>query len=317
MLMRKLPTKLVCCLGLVSLAGPALADEGGVSFWLPGQYGSLAAVPGTPGWALPLVYYHGHASADANVLTQRGNRIAAGVDAKTNMLFAFPTYTFAQPVLGGQAALAAGAAFGHVKVEAEATLSGPGGAVRSGAESDSRNGFSDVFVTGSLKWNHGVHNTMAYLSTNLPVGTYNANRLANLGLNHWSIDGGGGYTYLDPRKGHEFSAVVGVTRNFENEDTDYRNGTSAHLDWAASQFVSKETHVGVAGYFYHQLTGDKGAGARLGSHKSRIAGIGPQVGHSFDVRGQKWYVNLKGYYEFNEENRPKGWNLWVSLAIPL
>jgi hypothetical protein len=30
----------------------ALADESGISFWLPGQYGSLAAVPQTPGWAL-------------------------------------------------------------------------------------------------------------------------------------------------------------------------------------------------------------------------------------------------------------------------
>ena len=29
----------------------ALADEGGVSFWLPGTYGSLAAVPGVPGWS--------------------------------------------------------------------------------------------------------------------------------------------------------------------------------------------------------------------------------------------------------------------------
>jgi hypothetical protein len=29
----------------------ALADEGGVSFWLPGLYGSLAAVPVTPGWS--------------------------------------------------------------------------------------------------------------------------------------------------------------------------------------------------------------------------------------------------------------------------
>ena len=32
-------------------AQPALADSGGVSFWLPGIFGSLAAVPVTPGWA--------------------------------------------------------------------------------------------------------------------------------------------------------------------------------------------------------------------------------------------------------------------------
>ena len=30
----------------------AFADEGGASFWLPGQYASLAAVPPTPAWSL-------------------------------------------------------------------------------------------------------------------------------------------------------------------------------------------------------------------------------------------------------------------------
>src|SRR5438105_4152603 len=30
----------------------ALADEGGVSFWVPGFFGSLAAAPQQPGWSL-------------------------------------------------------------------------------------------------------------------------------------------------------------------------------------------------------------------------------------------------------------------------
>src|SRR5262249_18509652 len=41
---------------LVSQA--ALADEGGVSFWLPGFFGSLAASPLQPGWSLTSIYYH-------------------------------------------------------------------------------------------------------------------------------------------------------------------------------------------------------------------------------------------------------------------
>jgi hypothetical protein len=32
------------CIG-VRVTGDAKADEGGVSFWLPGQFGSLAAAP--------------------------------------------------------------------------------------------------------------------------------------------------------------------------------------------------------------------------------------------------------------------------------
>ena len=45
----------------------AAADEGGVSFWLPGLFGSLAAVPQQPGWSLTSVYYHTSVSAGADV----------------------------------------------------------------------------------------------------------------------------------------------------------------------------------------------------------------------------------------------------------
>ena len=45
----------------------ALADEGGVSFWLPGIYGSLAAAPQQPGWSLPLIYYHTSVSASGSI----------------------------------------------------------------------------------------------------------------------------------------------------------------------------------------------------------------------------------------------------------
>ena len=57
---------------------------------------------------------------------------------------------------------------------------------------------------------------------------------------------------------------------------------------------------------------DNGAGAVLGDFKSRIAGIGPQIGYFFPVGKRKSYVNVKGYHEFNARNRPEGWNAWVT-----
>ncbi len=41
----------LCAFALLASRPPASADEGGISFWLPGTFGSLAAAPGTPGWA--------------------------------------------------------------------------------------------------------------------------------------------------------------------------------------------------------------------------------------------------------------------------
>jgi hypothetical protein len=38
----------------------ARADEGDVSFWVPGQFSSLAAVPGEPGFQTPVIHGPGH-----------------------------------------------------------------------------------------------------------------------------------------------------------------------------------------------------------------------------------------------------------------
>ena len=168
----------------------------------------------------------------------------------------------------------------------------------------------------TLRWNQGVHNYMVYGMANLPVGAYDASRLVNLGLGHWAIDGGGGYTYLNPKTGNEFTAVAGFTYNFRNPDTDYRNGIDFHVDYAASQWLSKQFFVGLVGYAYQQLTPDSGQLAILGDFKSRVFGIGPQVGYVFPAaNGMQGFLGLKGYYEFEAENRPEGWNAWVTLAF--
>ncbi len=218
------------CAGL-SATPTASADEGGVSFWLPGQFGSLASVPGSPGWSLGAVYFHSSADAGGDRSFPRGGRITAGLDAKADLLFLAPNYIFAEPVLGGQAALAVTGVFGRVKVDIDATLTGPNGGTLSGSEVDSLTAGGDLYGLGSIKWTQGVHNTMAYAMVGAPVGAYQPDRLANVGSGHAAIDVGGGYTYFD--KKNEFSAALGFTYNFENPDTDYQNGIDAHIDWAA------------------------------------------------------------------------------------
>ena len=46
-----------------------------------------------------------------------------------------------------------------------------------------------------------------------------------------------------------------------------------------------------------------------------IVGIGPQVGFIFPVGDMQGYLNIKGYKEFAAENRPEGWNTWITFAI--
>ena len=160
------------------------ADESGVSFWFPGQYGSLAAMPAEPGFSLPLIYYHQSSDAGGSKQFPQGGNIKLGLEVDINMMLAVPTYVFATPVLDGQAALSVAGAYGKVKVDVDATLTGPNGTVLSGGTSDSLSDFADLFPSGSLRWNFGNHNTMVYAMVGVPVGSYEDDRLANIGTNH-------------------------------------------------------------------------------------------------------------------------------------
>jgi hypothetical protein len=55
----------------------AMADEGGVSFWLPGLFGSLASAPQQPGWSFSSIYYHTSVSAGGDVAAARQFEIGA------------------------------------------------------------------------------------------------------------------------------------------------------------------------------------------------------------------------------------------------
>jgi hypothetical protein len=293
----------------------AVADEGGVSFWLPGTYGSLAAVPAVPGWSFSVFNYCDSVSAANGADFVRGGGIVAGVNSRTDFLFVNPAYALAASVLGGQASIGMGALIGPNTTSAFGTLTGAGGASLAGSRSESVFGVGDLYPTASLRWNWGVNSVMTYLTGDIPVGLYNSRQLANLGIGHGAADAGGGYTYFDTQTGHEFSAVIGATYNLINASTQYKNGVDGHLDWGASQFLSASLQIGAVGYVYDQLTGDSGSGAKLGPFESRVIGIGPQVGYLFPIASLQGYVNVKAYGEFDNRNRPSGWNAWLTFSI--
>jgi hypothetical protein len=312
-----------------SAVNQAKADEGGVSFWLPGIYGSLAATPQQPGSSFATVYYHTSVSASGNAAAAREVTVGrfnstvnvdlnVNVHAKVDLVLLNPSYVFATPVLGGQLAVGMMGFFGRNSTSLDGTITagvGPFSATRNGSFDSSLTGFGDLYPQAALRWNQGVHNFMTYVTGDIPVGAYDSSRLANLGIGHGAIDGGAGYTYFNPQTGHEFSAVGGFTYNFKNTDTQYQNGVDFHLDGAFSQFLSKQFFVGIVGYTYQQVTADSGAHPILGDFKSRVSGIGPQIGYLFPVGNMQGYLNLKGYKEFDAANRPEGWNAWVTFAI--
>ncbi len=156
-----------------------------------------------------------------NIQSQFTGNLDVQLDAEANLFFAIPSYTFKQNLLNGQATLAMAIPYGRSKAGVNATVSGNlglgSGFTLGSALSEQIIAFGDLAPLFSLRWNKAANNFMLYLGGSLPVGAYNAKRLANLGTNHNSIDSGLGYTYFNYDQGHEFSSVIGWTYNFENK----------------------------------------------------------------------------------------------------
>ncbi len=309
--------------------GTARADEGGVSFWLPGLFGSLAATPQQPGWQFATINYYTNVSAPGSVAAAREITIgkfnptvnvsaSVNLHAQADLALLIPSYVFATPVFGGQFAVSMMAVAGtnHVNVDGTITAGVQNFTVtRQGSIGDTANGFGDLYPSATLRWNSGVNNFMIYGTGDIPVGQYSSSQLANLGIGHGAVDGGVGYTYFDPQKGNEFSFVTGLTYNLTNPSTNYQNGVDWHLDWGASHFLTKQVQVGLVGYFYDQLTADRGCAPIICPFESRVIGIGPQLGYLFPVGNMQGYLNLKGYGEFDNNARPDGFNLWLTFSL--
>ena len=326
------PRFLALALALVavmSASSASLADENGVSFWLPGLFGSLAAVPQQPGWSLIVTNYYDSVSASGAVAASREISIGrfnptvnvnlnVNVNAKLDLGLINPNYVFATPVLGGQ--LSVGmmgiVATNNTGLDGTLTLSSGGLIInREGSINQTTTGFGDLYPQAMIRWNSGVNNWIVYGTGDIPVGDYSSTNLANIGIGHGAVDVGGGYTYLDPQTGHEFSAVTGFTYNLINPSTNYQNGVDWHLDWGASQFLSKQLLVGAVGYFYEQISPDSGCVPQLCPFKSGVIGVGPQIGYIFPLGSVQAYVNAKAYFEFAAHDRPSGWNGWLTLSL--
>ena len=199
----------------VSTTNRALADEDGVSFWIPGFFGSLAAAPQQPGWALTSILYNTNVSASGNAAVAREITIGrfnptinisanANLHADATIGFVAPSYTFATPFLGGQASAILLFGYGNndTSLNASATATTdipPLSITRSVALQQDTSGFTDLIPMFTDRWNAGVNNYMVYITGDIPVGLYSSSNLANIGIGHGAIDGGVSYAYFDPK----------------------------------------------------------------------------------------------------------------------
>lgn len=254
---------------LVLAAHPLHGAEGGASHYLPGASGDmLLALPPPTGLSIVNTIWRQSGDLSETVL---GGQIEVDLDLDVVLNLVVATYTFAAPVFGASYTISALLPFGPAEITG-ATKIGDGLSVDASGD---RFDLSDpAFVPIQLNWTAGklsyefVHTIVA------PLGGYDVDRPVNLGRNYWSFDTTVAMTWFDPETGRELSIAPGIMVNTENPDTNYRTGTEFHMDFTATQFLGETVALGPRGYWYRQLTPDRGDGAVLGDFKSESFGIG-------------------------------------------
>ncbi|NUS68567.1 MAG: transporter [Ensifer adhaerens] len=302
--------------GLGCIVAPLTANaaENGAGFYLLGARGPMAGLLAPPGTYVQNDTYFYFGELKGNKQLPLGGEIVGEVDAKLFGDFVTGLWVMPEEVLGGNLGFTAVVPFGGPNVDA--TLSAPR-AGRSASVSDSIFTIGDPVLGATLGWHEGDFHWTANASVNVPIGDYQKGELANLSFNRWAGDFTVAGTWFNPETGLDLSGAAGFTFNGENPATDYRTGTEFHAEWAVTQHFSPQFSAGVAGYFYQQVTGDSGAGARLGPFKGRIAAIGGTMGYNFKMAETPVSLTLKVFQEFGAKNRPEGTAGFVTIAFPI
>jgi hypothetical protein len=290
----------------------ALAGEGGVSHILPGANATLVDLPPTsPGWFAKPMYVNYRGDATAQIPTAAG--IVANLEATTNTLVIGGGYGFEQTVLGG-AHYGVAAFLPYTWVDISGNTAAAGGR----RIQNSVSGLGDAtFVPVLLAWKSGDWQYDFLMPIYAPTGSYELGRLGNTGLNYWTFDPIGGFSYNNAKSGFNAAAHLGLAMNTENDDTQYKSGNLLHFDASIQQIFplgSGFANVGIEGWYFQQVTCDSGAGATLGCFKGRTAGVGPVLGYIQPIGEQKLIVEFKWLPELDTKNRLKGDYYWLKMV---
>lgn len=298
-------------------ASAALAGEGGASFYLLGSGGPGAAdLPPLTGifFDNTAYYYPGKAGGDREFVV--GGNVVAGLDAKLFADFATVLWVPSTNALGGTLGIGFAVPVGHPKVGVDVVLTGPNGGTIDISRRDAAWIVGDPVATTELSWKVDPKTHVAVIGTvNIPVGTYREGELSNLAFHRWIVDTSAAITWSDGK--WDVSGKAGLTFNGKNHFTDYNSGTDLHLEASVERKLSKEFSLGIQSYMLEQITGDSGAGARLGSFKGRVTGVGPTAAYNFSLGKLPVSARVRYFEEFGAKNRLDGRAFFFSLDFPL
>jgi len=302
---------IIMVLAILAPTPPARAAENGMGVYPLGYNSSMAGFLPPPGLYLRNDVYVYQGTAAAIPLS---GRIEAGIRGRYIMDLANVTYVTPNKIFGAN--YAAGiiwGAFSNVFIKGRVEFAN----IISREREGDRSGVSDLtFVPIILGWHLGNFHIMAFNNIYVPVADYQSSRVLNNGLNRWAIEPMVTATWLHPKIGTEFSLALGYTMNLRNYATKYQTGNELHLEWFAGQHFTKWLAVGLAGYFYQQVTGDTGPGTRrLGAFMGQALAIGPCVTLNGKIGKHPIGANIRYYDELTVTNRLNGQSFFGTVTV--
>ena len=302
-----------------SLAPVALrAEEGGSGHYLPGATASfIDALPGKEAFAYVNAFTYYNGSAGGSRQLNLGGQVVANVDGTVYADTSFLLYQTPWRIFGGQYAAALAIPYMWMEVKGN-VQTGP----VTGNRRDTASGLGDIEVLPfMLGWKKGDVSYGATFGIYAPSGEFEEGHLANVGKNFWTFEPGVSMSWLSSKIGTEVSLFAGFDFNTKNYKTDYQSGDVFHLDATVAQHLplfGGFAGVGANAFYYQQITGDSGSGARLGDFEGRTIGVGPVLSFATKVGRSKTtdlVAELKWLPELDVAKRLKGDTIWFKLAL--
>jgi hypothetical protein len=292
-------TRLAAALVIAGTAGaPAFATENGGASPGLGAEGFLAGAlppPGTYAVAY-LNHYRANRFNDGN-----GNELVPGFKVRATALAPRIVHMTAESLLGGQLGFYGILPLVDLKVDAAGT-------------SDSRSGIGDLELAPMVAWHGPRWHTVAAIAVALPTGAYDANRLANIGNNYYTLRPIFAFSYLG-ESGLDVSSKITYSINSKNGDTDYKSGQYLHADYNVGWNLNPQWQLGLQGFLLHQFTADKQNGNRVGpdGFKGRVFAVGPALRY----QGSAVSIEARWLKETQAEFRPEGSSFWLKAVWKL
>jgi hypothetical protein len=300
--------------GMLVIAKPLLAVEGGVTHYVPGAMATMIDLaPTDPGWVLLPAYMHYQGEASASGTIPTAGLVTAGLDATSDAVLMGGFYTLPKQVFG--AFYTVGAFLPYVWMDVEARVDSALGSVQ---RSQTNAGLGDITVIPAmLAWESDFWQYTAALPIFAPTGEFEVGSLANTGLNYWTFDPTVGVSYNNEKNGFNWAIYGGLSLSTENSDTNYQTGALFHLDGSVQQLLPTKLGIfgiGAEAFYLEQIEGDSGEGARLGDFKGRTTGIGPVLSYLVPGEHTNFMAELRWLPELDVKNRMEGDYIWLKLA---